>query len=166
MCTDVVHLFGVTSKAIQSMKGMLLFFICCFYIAHRDVLEGGDSGRGREREKERDREGRDREKDRENERNIVSERVKTCLTLSLSSDEVSRQKDSVDTRTQYRVQILSMLTEELVQSERWIFSALHILKETEPTQVGKQPIRSRYLGHVTGCQPISDQYFLIRSVPG
>ena len=29
----------------------------------------------------------------------------------------------------------------------------------------KQPIRSRYLGHVTGYQPIRDQYFMVRSVP-
>ena len=29
---------------------------------------------------------------------------------------------------------------------------------------GKQPIRTRYLGLVTGYQPIRDQYFLIRSV--
>eukprot|EP00116_Pleurobrachia_bachei_P008641 sb/3468903/ len=28
-----------------------------------------------------------------------------------------------------------------------------------------QPIRTRYLGHVTGYKPIRDQYFLIRSVP-
>eukprot|EP00116_Pleurobrachia_bachei_P018321 sb/3478583/ len=34
------------------------------------------------------------------------------------------------------------------------------------TQTSKQPIRSRYLGHVTGYQPIRDHYFLIRSVPG
>eukprot|EP00116_Pleurobrachia_bachei_P010175 sb/3470437/ len=31
--------------------------------------------------------------------------------------------------------------------------------------VSKQPIRTRYLGHVTGNQPIRNQYFLIRSVP-
>ena len=31
---------------------------------------------------------------------------------------------------------------------------------------GKQPIRTRNLGHVTGYQPIRDQYFLVRSVPG
>eukprot|EP00116_Pleurobrachia_bachei_P007701 sb/3467963/ len=31
---------------------------------------------------------------------------------------------------------------------------------------GKQPIRTRYLGHVTSYQPIRDQYFLFRSVPG
>eukprot|EP00116_Pleurobrachia_bachei_P012567 sb/3472829/ len=36
----------------------------------------------------------------------------------------------------------------------------------EPTDTRKQSIRSRYLGHVTGYQPIRDQYFLIRSVPG
>ena len=30
----------------------------------------------------------------------------------------------------------------------------------------KQPIRTRYLGHVTGYQPIRDQYFLIQSIPG
>eukprot|EP00116_Pleurobrachia_bachei_P012483 sb/3472745/ len=33
----------------------------------------------------------------------------------------------------------------------------------EPTETSKQPIRTRYLGHVTGYQPIRDQYFLIRS---
>ena len=31
---------------------------------------------------------------------------------------------------------------------------------------GDQPIRARYLGHVTGNQPISDQYSLLRSVHG
>ena len=35
----------------------------------------------------------------------------------------------------------------------------------QPTGPSKQPIRARYLGHVTGHQPISDQYFLNRSVP-
>ena len=36
----------------------------------------------------------------------------------------------------------------------------------EPTEFRKQLIRARYLDHVTGNQPIRDQYFLIRSVPG
>ena len=35
----------------------------------------------------------------------------------------------------------------------------------KPTESSKQPIRARYLGHVTGYQPIRDQYFLVRSVP-
>eukprot|EP00116_Pleurobrachia_bachei_P004316 sb/3464578/ len=35
-------------------------------------------------------------------------------------------------------------------------------ERTNMTIYGK-PIRTRYLGHVTGYQPISDQYFLIRS---
>eukprot|EP00116_Pleurobrachia_bachei_P008988 sb/3469250/ len=39
------------------------------------------------------------------------------------------------------------------------------LSNQEPTDTSKHPIRTRYLGHVTGCQPIRDQYFLIRSVP-
>ena len=34
----------------------------------------------------------------------------------------------------------------------------------EPTDTSKQPTITRYLGHVTGYQPIRDQYFLIRSV--
>eukprot|EP00116_Pleurobrachia_bachei_P011317 sb/3471579/ len=34
----------------------------------------------------------------------------------------------------------------------------------EPTKTSKQPIRTRYLGHLTGYQPIRDQYFLVRSV--
>eukprot|EP00116_Pleurobrachia_bachei_P016842 sb/3477104/ len=29
----------------------------------------------------------------------------------------------------------------------------------EPTDTSKQPIRTRYLGHVIGYQPIRDQYF-------
>eukprot|EP00116_Pleurobrachia_bachei_P007836 sb/3468098/ len=35
----------------------------------------------------------------------------------------------------------------------------------KPTETSKQPIKTRYLGHVTVYQPIRDQYFLIRSVP-
>ena len=34
----------------------------------------------------------------------------------------------------------------------------------EPTGPSKLPIRARYLGHVTGFQPIRYQYFLVRSV--
>ena len=36
----------------------------------------------------------------------------------------------------------------------------------EPTESSKQPIRAGHLGHVTGYQPIRDQYFMVRSVPG
>ena len=43
---------------------------------------------------------------------------------------------------------------------RWIMY-LH----QQPTESSKQPITARYLGHVTGYQPIRDQYFLIRSAP-
>eukprot|EP00116_Pleurobrachia_bachei_P016014 sb/3476276/ len=40
--------------------------------------------------------------------------------------------------------------------------------EQEPTDTSKrkQPIETRYLDHLTGYQPIRDQYFPIRSVPG
>ena len=31
----------------------------------------------------------------------------------------------------------------------------------EPTESSKQSIRARYLRHVTGYQPIRDQYFLV-----
>eukprot|EP00116_Pleurobrachia_bachei_P007639 sb/3467901/ len=40
----------------------------------------------------------------------------------------------------------------------------YLTSNREPTDTSKQPIRTRYLGHVTGYQPIRDQYFLIRSV--
>ena len=40
---------------------------------------------------------------------------------------------------------------------------MHVNQES--TQSSKQPIRTRYLGHVTGNQPIRDQYFMVRSVP-
>eukprot|EP00116_Pleurobrachia_bachei_P003024 sb/3463286/ len=45
------------------------------------------------------------------------------------------------------------------------YHKIHTNTVQEPTETGKQPIRTRYLGHVTGYQPIRDQYFLIRSVP-
>ena len=31
----------------------------------------------------------------------------------------------------------------------------------EPTDTNQQPFRTRYLVHVTGYQPIRDQYFLV-----
>eukprot|EP00116_Pleurobrachia_bachei_P018154 sb/3478416/ len=40
-----------------------------------------------------------------------------------------------------------------------------LVQDQEPTDTSKQPNRTRYLGHVTGYQPIRDQYFLIWSVP-
>eukprot|EP00116_Pleurobrachia_bachei_P004506 sb/3464768/ len=42
----------------------------------------------------------------------------------------------------------------------------HFPSPNEPTETSKQPIRTRYLGHVTVYQAILDQYFLFRSVPG
>ena len=36
----------------------------------------------------------------------------------------------------------------------------------QPTDISKQPIRTRYLGHVTAYQPIRDHYLLTRSVLG
>eukprot|EP00116_Pleurobrachia_bachei_P011469 sb/3471731/ len=36
---------------------------------------------------------------------------------------------------------------------------------TDRSKLSKQPNRTRFLGHMTGYQPIRDQYFLIRSVP-
>ena len=42
-------------------------------------------------------------------------------------------------------------------------SNFHTLNQ-EPIESGDQPIRARYLGYVTGNQPITNQYFLIRSV--
>jgi len=36
----------------------------------------------------------------------------------------------------------------------------------QPTGPSKQPIRTLYLSHVTGLQPIREQYFLVRSVAG
>ena len=54
-----------------------------------------------------------------------------------------------------------------------IFCYPHVLNEMQTSFVQtdfmqttfmyKQPIRTRYLGHVTGNQPIRDQYFLVWS---
>eukprot|EP00116_Pleurobrachia_bachei_P010995 sb/3471257/ len=42
---------------------------------------------------------------------------------------------------------------------------LHDHPYQEPTETSKHIIRTRCLGHVTGFQPIRDQYILIRPVP-
>eukprot|EP00116_Pleurobrachia_bachei_P014864 sb/3475126/ len=39
----------------------------------------------------------------------------------------------------------------------------YFLNRHQPTETSKQLIGTRYLGHVTGYQPIRDQYFLISS---
>eukprot|EP00116_Pleurobrachia_bachei_P007584 sb/3467846/ len=38
----------------------------------------------------------------------------------------------------------------------------HMTSDSEDIETSKQPIRTPYLGHVTGYQPIRDQYFLSR----
>ena len=43
--------------------------------------------------------------------------------------------------------------------------SLHLEGEFVSKIILSKPIKNRYFGHVTGYQPISDQYFLIRSVP-
>eukprot|EP00116_Pleurobrachia_bachei_P016766 sb/3477028/ len=44
-------------------------------------------------------------------------------------------------------------------------SALLVLSTGTDRHMSKQPITTRYLGHVTGYQPIRGQYFLNQSVP-
>eukprot|EP00116_Pleurobrachia_bachei_P007519 sb/3467781/ len=44
-----------------------------------------------------------------------------------------------------------------------IYHSLYTSLDQEPTDTSKQPIRTRYLGHVTGYQPIRDQHCLIWS---
>eukprot|EP00116_Pleurobrachia_bachei_P011042 sb/3471304/ len=46
-----------------------------------------------------------------------------------------------------------------------MYPVISLTRKQEPTETSEQPIRTRYIGHVTGYQPIRDQYFLIRSVP-
>eukprot|EP00116_Pleurobrachia_bachei_P005858 sb/3466120/ len=50
--------------------------------------------------------------------------------------------------------------------EGLIYNGCSLGREQEPIETSKRQIRIRYLGHVTGYQPIGDQYFLIRSVLG
>eukprot|EP00116_Pleurobrachia_bachei_P019266 sb/3479528/ len=44
----------------------------------------------------------------------------------------------------------------------WPEKGLQVEVYEETTDTSKQPIRTHYLGHVTGYQPIRDQHFLIR----
>ena len=40
----------------------------------------------------------------------------------------------------------------------------YMARQQQPTGSSKQPIRTRYLSHVTGYQPIRDQYVFPYSV--
>eukprot|EP00116_Pleurobrachia_bachei_P012317 sb/3472579/ len=51
-----------------------------------------------------------------------------------------------------------------VDASLGIGSVISLPFVAEPNEISKKPIRTRYLGHVTGYQPIRDQYFLIRHV--
>eukprot|EP00116_Pleurobrachia_bachei_P001753 sb/3462015/ len=50
---------------------------------------------------------------------------------------------------------------EFSQSSVHTAGGISIRFPREPTDTSKQPIRTRYLGHVTSYQPIRDQYFMI-----
>ena len=65
----------------------------------------------------------------------------------------------------YPIPILHFLPVISPSSGTWHY-VYHIGNSHEPTEWSKQPIRTRNLGHVTGYQPIRDQCFLIRLVPG
>eukprot|EP00116_Pleurobrachia_bachei_P007337 sb/3467599/ len=67
-----------------------------------------------------------------------------CSTLSHRSGAIIGSRDKPLAELQIKEKTI------------WVTSAI-------PTDTSKQPIRTRYLGHVTGYQPIRDQYFLIRS---
>eukprot|EP00116_Pleurobrachia_bachei_P009009 sb/3469271/ len=54
----------------------------------------------------------------------------------------------------------------LFRSRDWLLANQGVGTNINQSLLIRQlPIRTRYLGHVTGYQPIRDQYFLIRSVP-
>ena len=56
---------------------------------------------------------------------------KQCYCIYIfSSGEIKSKAKSKDETTQLKVEVLRMLSDELIESERWIFSALHLLKET------------------------------------
>ena len=53
----------------------------------------------------------------------------------------------------------------MVETGNRVYRVLTLWGNQQPTGPSKQPIRNRYLGHVTGDQPIRDQYFLILTDP-
>jgi len=54
----------------------------------------------------------------------------TGRAIQKINNELKDKQKAKDKPTQLRSQALKMLAEELIESERWIFSALHLLKET------------------------------------
>eukprot|EP00116_Pleurobrachia_bachei_P013503 sb/3473765/ len=99
--------------------------------------------------------------------------LNNCFGCLLVSDGIrtSRQSEDGDQDRYSRATLQSYSTPPY--RELWWLRGVIFLPQThatsyhkqEPTRSSKQPIRARYLGHVTGYQPIRDQYFLIRSVP-
>ena len=90
---------------------------------------------------------------------------KKCHEFSpLENTKVYDKQISRHTQTAYDPSPVLSAIQQLTldvdyESEEFEKSALQFYKE-----VSKQPIRTRYLGHVTGYPPIRDQYFLILRV--
>eukprot|EP00116_Pleurobrachia_bachei_P010643 sb/3470905/ len=59
---------------------------------------------------------------------------------------------------------IDMIPHSLALGSLFFSFYIPVTSNQEPTETSKQPIRTSYLDHVTGYQPIMDLYFLIRSV--
>eukprot|EP00116_Pleurobrachia_bachei_P015641 sb/3475903/ len=84
---------------------------------------------------------------------------------SAAPDTKHSDWDGMKTRTVIEVCCSSVIGDRKRQPDQ-VNRFREVGTHQEPTNTSKQPIRTRYLGHMTGYQPIRDQYFLIRSVAG
>eukprot|EP00116_Pleurobrachia_bachei_P011840 sb/3472102/ len=101
-------------------------------------------------------------------RNILIPSLTIVITLIQSVIRFSRLTPKINL-FKVVLKILTTSTCERVALEVWSEhwpDRLEVCSDyQEPTETSKQPIKTRYLGHVTGNQPIRDQYFPYH-VPG
>eukprot|EP00116_Pleurobrachia_bachei_P004843 sb/3465105/ len=105
---------------------------------------------------------------------------KAMVSISIAADQSTLVKRRAGDRTarSENAALRTKLSEHTVENKMGFSAAVQVqrlMKLTvdsssaanamEPTDTSKRSIRTRYLGHVTGYQPIRIQYFLIRSVP-
>ena len=89
-----------------------------------------------------------------------------CILIYIcSSGEIKSKAKSKDETTQLKVEVLRMLSDELIESERWIFSALHLLKETvrssAANSLDRVSVLSNLVNTLTSVLQCSTIYFTL-----
>eukprot|EP00116_Pleurobrachia_bachei_P007089 sb/3467351/ len=130
----------------------------------RREKERWERERGRKKERERERK-RERERERERKREKEGDDGFVYIVNIQEAPAKRRERGRERERERERERDRERERESTGNTGEYYVSSGHLswarwLEGTDRRDTSKQPIRTRYLDHVTGYQPIRDQYFL------